>query len=85
MNLVFEIDRNRLVDAATGAQVSSLQFAYPDKYPLSIEVTRGNQPFVFSGNVYVTLKPAASPLSAPLALLTVPVNSSSTVTGVLDT
>jgi hypothetical protein len=85
MNLVFEIDRNRLVDAATGAQVSSLQFAYPDKYPLSISVSKGNQPFVFSGNVYVTLKPASSPLSAPLALLTVPVNSSSTVTGVLDT
>jgi hypothetical protein len=85
MNLVFEIDRNRLVDAATGAQVSSLQFAYPDKYPLSISVSKGNQPFVFSGNVYVTLKPASSPLSAPLALLTVPVNSSSTVSGVLDT
>ena len=40
MNLVFEIDRNRLVDAATGAQVSSLQFAYPDKYPLSIDVNK---------------------------------------------
>ena len=85
MKLVFELDRNRLVDAATGAQVTSLQLAYPDKYPLFISVSKGNQPFVFSGNVYVTLKPAASPLSAPLALLTVQVNSSSSVSGVLDT
>lgn len=85
MNLIFEIDRQRILDGSTGAPIASLQFSYPDKYPLTISITRGNQPHPVTGNVYVTLKPASAPLSAPLALLTIPVNGSATATGILDT
>jgi hypothetical protein len=85
MHWSFDIDSRKLTDPLTGLGVRSARLAFPDKYPVTIDLTRGTTPYSFTGNVVLTLRPVMGQAGpTELARLSIPVSGAATASGVLS-
>lgn len=84
MHWKFDIDQRSLVRALDDLSVKSAKLAFPDKYPIKIELLRGMVPYVHTGTLRATVKAANKQQSAALAVTDIPVTASSVAEGVLN-
>ena len=84
MHWKFDIDQRMLQRAFDDGPVKSAKIAFPDKYPVKVELFRGIVPYIFTGSVRVTIKAANKQQSAALAVLDMPVVAADVAEGVLN-
>jgi hypothetical protein len=64
--------------------VVKVPLSFPDKYPVSIFLSKSGVPHSMEGSVVLVLKAASRPLSAELAFLEILVDGAHTVSGAFD-
>ena len=84
MHWKFDIDQRSLVRALDDLSVKSAKLAFPDKYPVKIELFRGSIPYVHTGSVRATVKPANKQQGGALAVMDVTVNADTFAEGILN-
>jgi hypothetical protein len=84
MHWKFDIDHRSLVRAFDDLSVKSAKLAFPDKYPIKVELLRGITAYVHTGTVRATVKATNRQQSAALAVMDIPVTASSVAEGVLN-
>jgi hypothetical protein len=84
MHWKFDIDQRSLSRALDDRSVKSAKLAFPDKYPLRVDVLRGETPYVFSGKVKATLKVTNNQVGDALAENETLVSAASTANLVLN-
>jgi hypothetical protein len=84
MHWSFDIDTRKLTTPADGLGVRSVGLAFPDRYPVTLDVTRGTEAYSFTGDVVLVLRPLMGQLGVELAKAVLPVASGSTAEGVFS-
>jgi len=83
MHWAFDIDTRKLTTPADGRTVRNFQMVYPDQYPVTIDVTRGSDPYPFTGSVVLVLWPLNTHADPVLAAAAFPVINASVANGVM--
>lgn len=81
MHWALDIDTRKLTNPSDGLGVRSVGLAFPDKYPVTIDVKRGSEDYTFTGGVVLVLRPLMGQAGEELAKAILSVSSGNSATG----
>ncbi len=84
MHWALDIDSRKLTNPSDGLGVRSVGLAFPDKYPVTIDVKRGSEDYSFTGDVVLVLRPLMGQSGEELAKVVLPVATVSSASGVFS-
>jgi hypothetical protein len=84
MHWTLDIDTRKLTNPLDGIGVRSVGLAFPDKYPVTLDVVRSGVPYSFTGSVVLVLRPLMGQGAGELAKGTFEVTAAALAEGVFS-